>query len=315
MLKATEGSELSITLKDNAAELETLFKALGSEIRIKILRQLYRHPMTVRELSQTFRVPISTMNFHVAMLEQANLIIVNLIPSKKGAIRACYGNFSFIHFEMDVQKVFPELHTHSEMIPIGNYIDFKSEGEHGCASPLRSWRNNESDFLSNRSDIGIIWTTSGYVEYGIGNYLFKRYSVTEMTISFEICSEINSYRNDWQSMLNFYINGTRVASYLSPGDFGGRRGTLNPDWWPDSNTQYGLLKSLTVNSTGIYLDRNLVTKEYNINNLGLDKSNKIVFRIETDDKEHYNGGFNLFGKTFGDFPQDISVDYTYRHNN
>lgn len=314
MLKATEGSDLSITLNDNAAELETLFKALGSEIRIKILRQLYRQPTTVRELSQKFNVPISTMNFHIAMLEEANLIIVNLIPSKKGAIRACYGNFSCIHFEMAVQKVFPELQTHSEMIPIGNYIDFGSEGEHGCADSVRSWRNNESDFLSNRSDIGIIWTTSGYIEYAIGNYLFKRYSVTEMTISFEICSEINSYRNDWPSMLNFYINGNRVASYLSPGDFGGRRGKLNPDWWPDCNTQFGLLKSLTINEHGIFLDRNLVTKEYNIKNLGLEQSNKILFRIETDDKEHYNGGFNLFGSTYGDFAQDILIDYSYKHN-
>lgn len=37
----------------------------------------------------------------------------------------------------------------------------------------------------------------------------------------------------------------------------------------------------------------------------------IVLRIENKPDAEYIGGFNLFGKKFGDFEQDISISFVY----
>ncbi|MEG0901152.1 MAG: transcriptional regulator, partial [Clostridia bacterium] len=50
------------------------------------------------------------------------------------------------------------------------------------------------------------------------------------------------------------VNGVEIGQWLCDGDYGGRRGTLNPSWWGDHNTQYGRLTSWRVNQHGTLLE-------------------------------------------------------------
>ena len=77
----------------------------------------------------------------------------------------------------------------------------------------------------------LLWTPCGKVTYEVDNkFCLGGNTVEEIGFSMEICSETSFYRNDWKSNITFAINGVDIATYTSPGDFGGIRGRLNPDW-------------------------------------------------------------------------------------
>lgn len=59
------------------------------------------------------------------------------------------------------------------------------------------------------------------------------------------------YNNDWHSDITVWINNQEIGTWTVPGDFGDKRGKLNPDWWNADQTQYGLLKIWTINDTFI----------------------------------------------------------------
>ena len=96
----------------------------------------------------------------------------------------------------------------------------------------------------------------------------------------------------------------------TPGDFGGRRGRLNPEWWSDFSTQYGVIKTLLITQDCVFLDETPVSTQ-NLTKLGVQKGDYITFRIGIKPDAKHQGGLNLFGEQFGDFAQGLiySVDY------
>ena len=74
-------------------------------------------------------------------------------------------------------------------------------------------------------------------------------------------------------ILPFWINGEEIATMTIPGDFGGRRGRLNPEWWGDTLTQYGLYKEVRITDTGCY-ENDMKCSNLTLKDLELDK--KIV---------------------------------------
>ena len=140
--------------------------------------------------------------------------------------------------------------------------------------------------------------------------MLKDKKVNAVVLSMELCSEAPNYRNDWESDITFWINGTEVATYLSPGDFGGRRGRLNPDWWSDYSTQFGNMKTLRITQDGVFLDETR-TDWRTIDKLKLQQGDYITFRIGIKEDAKHQGGLNLFGEKFGDFSQGLlyMVDY------
>jgi predicted transcriptional regulator len=151
----------------------------------------------------------------------------------------------------------------------------------------------------------MLWATNGTVTYAFPSYFAVQHTCTEFSISLEICSEAPYFNHDWKSDITFWINGVELATYTCPGDFGNRRGILNPDWWEIGNTQYGEYKVLTVSTRGIYLDGLLVNDKVTLNDLHLADSPAVMFRLGNKPDAQNIGGFNLFGKSFGDYPQDI----------
>lgn len=49
----------------------------------------------------------------------------------------------------------------------------------------------------------------------------------EISFSFEVCSETIYYNNHWPSDITVSVNDVEVATFTSPGDFGGRRGPVH----------------------------------------------------------------------------------------
>ena len=88
------------------------------------------------------------------------------------------------------------------------------------------------------------------------------------------------------------------------------RGRLNPEWWSSGCTQYGKLLILELSETGCLLNGTPVPN-LTIHQFHFSANTPITIRIGNKPDAEYPGGFNIFGKKFGDFEQDIVLSITY----
>lgn len=291
--------------EDNKEKVLCISKALSHPIRIDILHQLFSAPKSITELAKLNNITNATVIFHLEILEKATLVYSKTMPSKKGKTLIFFINFSSINlYTKDEKETKIDICTQS--VGVGNFIDAMFEKYMRLATKTESFiLNNDDVFDTRRFDAQMLCADNGYIKYAFSNSFAKSNKVEKLEISFEICSEAPYYRNDWKSEISMSVNGIELATYLSTGDFGGKRGELNPEWWENKFTQYGLLVNLTATEEGIFLNGEKVPSAQTINTLSIDKGNKIEFCIYTKKNAKYAGGFNLFGKGFGNYPQDI----------
>lgn len=165
-------------------------------------------------------------------------------------------------------------------------------------------------FLPGRFDAQLIWFKQGYLEYLFPTMPLLNVAVDFIEVSFEACSKAMNYRNEWKSDISLWINDHLIGCWQSPGDFGGRRGLLNPDWWSDSATQFGHLKTWRIDETGSYLDHARVSNK-KLSELRLTERDFFTLRLGVQPDAQHVGGVNLFGAGFGDYPQHIVLKYAH----
>ncbi|CAH1205686.1 hypothetical protein PAECIP111892_02737 [Paenibacillus auburnensis] len=126
----------------------------------------------------------------------------------------------------------------------------------------------------------------------------------------EMCSEAPNYDQNWPSDISVWVNGVEIGMWTSPGDFGDRRGKLNPNWWVESSTQYGFLKTWRVDQAKTTLDMESVSNVV-LDDLLINQSPKLRLRIGIKPDAVHQGGLNLFGRQFGDYEQNIMMRVKY----
>ena len=161
-----------------------------------------------------------------------------------------------------------------------------------------------------RFTANILWFTKGYVEYTIPNLIPSNQRITQLSISAELSSEAPGIDNNWPSDISFYINDTKIGMWTSPGDFGDVHGMFTPQWWPQNWNQYGLLKLLVINDYGTYID-GLKISDVSTLSLHLDYNSDIRLRLAVENDSEHVGGITLYGKSFGNYDQDIRVAINY----
>ena len=157
----------------------------------------------------------------------------------------------------------------------------------------------------------ILWFASGYVEYLLPNHLQPGQKLERLEISFEISSECPGFNEDYPSDIHFSINGIPLGVWISPGDYGARRGYVSPSWWPSSLNQYGLLKNLIISREGTFMDGGQKLSGVTTEDLHIDYNSLITLRIEVPRDTLNCGGCTLFGEQFGDYNQAIRVKAFY----
>src|SRR5262249_5936666 len=125
----------------------------------------------------------------------------------------------------------------------------------------------------------------------------------KVEISLEIGSEAPGINEDYPSDIRFTLNGTDLGVWTSPGDFGEVRGKYTPDWWHQKVNQCGLLKVVSIQEEGTYMDGQLLS-ETGLKSLELDR-NHWTLSLSVDEGARHIGGLTLFGKGFGNYNQDI----------
>lgn len=295
--------ELSIERSD---ELYSVAKALASEVRIEILKLLNFYSLNVNEIAEHLNIPPSTAALNIRILEEVGLIHTELQPGARGSMKVCSRQRDAITILL---KPIADSHYKSFYInmPIGNFVDCRINPTCGLISD-RGYIDVEDDprgfYNPNRVNAQLIWFQKGYLEYRFPNSILQEVKPKLLEISLELCSEAPNYNNNWPSDITMWINGFDCGTWTSPGDFGGRKGKLNPPWWSARSTQFGMLKTWKVNKEGTFIDKNKCA-DVNIEELQLEKNDFVTVRIGIKEDALNIGGINIFGEKFGDYPQHI----------
>lgn len=301
---------ISLTLDDPShyKSIELLGKALSSQIRLKMLFLLKNNSLNIIELAQELHIPVSSAAFHVKLLEESGLITAEILPGIRGSQKVCSSRAQDLHISINTATQQTPTRSFSIDMPIGNYFDFQIHPTCGMIDEntyIESCDDVRAFYSPRRSFAQLIWFHKGFIEYRFPNHFLINSKPSFLSFSLEICSEAPGYRNVWPSDITFYVNDTELLTYTSPGDFGGRHGKLTPSWWTDGNTQYGLLKTIGVSSKGVSLDGVLISNTITIENLDLATIPYISFKIAIKEDAVHTGGINIFGKSYGDYAQNI----------
>lgn len=300
---------------DNDKELIKICHALSTQLRIDILKLLRTETLSVIDISKKLNISFSTISSNISILENAGLIFTELHPGKRGTMKVCTKNFTDTLLALN-NSDFNTLDSCKSFkidMPIGQFIDYKIEGSCGIASSTEIITEDDPSnfFTPERINAELLWIRKGYVEYNFPkNKLTHKNKLMSLEFSLEICSEVTNYNDDWPSDISFFVNNKEVAMWTSPGDFGSVRGELTPKWWASTSSQYGMLKHIKINNYGTFLDEVKISN-ININDLNIDSFNFIKFKIAVKDDAINKGGFNIFGETFGNYPQNIILKVYY----
>ncbi|MFV0503475.1 MAG: ArsR/SmtB family transcription factor [Lachnospirales bacterium] len=303
---------IKLSIDGNQREkLCNIGKALSSADRINIMDILRVRWMSIVEIAEILNIPVSSVAFHVKILEKAGLVITESKPGIRGTQRACFCGVQNININILRKETKPNSSLEIPM-PVGSFYDFNVEATCGMANEVDNLILEDTPKLfysPERHRAQIVWFRKGFLEYRFPNHFTEKLVPQRIEFSLELCSEVYGSNHDWPSYINVYINDFLVGTYLSPGDFGDRRGVYTPDYWCIGSTQYGLLKHFSVDRNGSYIDHTK-TSEVTIDHIDIFSKNYISFKIEVDENK-MPGGINIFGKKFGDYPQDIIMKIEY----
>ncbi len=289
-----------------------MLKALGNETRIAILRYLGDRVVAVNQIAQDLGLPASTATMHIVVLEKAGLLHTEMRPATRGLQKVCARTYD----ELVIDLPRGDHHTRSALeltVPIGGYSDFQVEPTCGLATAegLIGYLDDPNSFYEpEHLRAQLLWFRTGYVEYRVPNRVPQGAAILSLQLTAEVCSEAPLNDPDWPSDISVWINGVHLGEWTCPADFGGTRGRLTPSWWEEKDSQFGVLKRWRVTESGTAVD-GMALSAVGIAALGLVRSAPIVIRIGVRPDAANVGGLNLFGREFGNYPQDIGLRIEY----
>ncbi|MEO5884293.1 MAG: helix-turn-helix domain-containing protein [Candidatus Limnocylindrales bacterium] len=298
------------TGEGHAAEI---FRALANDTRVAVLRYLGDRVVAVNEIARDLGLPPSTATMHISVLERAGLLHTELRPASRGLQKVCARTYDELVFDLPRGPHLSHDAVEIEM-PIGGFSDFVVEPTCGLVSAtgLIGFMDDPSAFYEpDRLQAQLLWFRAGFVEYRFPNRVPPGTLIDSLQLTAEICSEAPLHDLDWPSDIGVWINGILLGEWTCPSDFGGQRGRLTPAWWEEKDSQFGVLKRWLVTARGTTIDGiNLSTVD--VEALGLAQGTPISVRIGVRADAKNVGGLNLFGRGFGNYPQDLGLRLEYR---
>lgn len=300
---------MHITSLDEGLEL---FKALGSDMRVQILKLLLENKqMSMNQIATKLDITNGALTGHIKKLESCGLITTSSESAGHGNQKIC--SIRPDRILIDIEKETEDTNVYVTELKIGHYSGrciFPTCGLATSTALIGEVDDPRYFDHPDRFNADILWFTKGYVEYTIPNFIPRNQAITGISISCELSSEAPGINSSWPSDIQFCINETPVGVWTSPGDFGDVKGLLTPDWWPPNWNQYGLLKLLVINKDGTFID-GLKISDVTIGSLNLEPGKSISFRLGVSGNAKHVGGLTLFGKTYGNYSQDIRVSLNY----
>jgi predicted transcriptional regulator len=304
---------------DDPKKLSEVCRGLSSGIRLDILKLLEKQSMNVVEIAEQLKIAVSTTAFNINILNEVGLITTQFQSGNRGTKKTCSKNYDDIHITLSQNlKSDKDYGSYKVEMPLGYFSDCLVYPTCGIVSDegIIAIEDEPGDFfVPERVKAELIWFRKGYIEYKFskGELNNKTVLIDNIQFSMEICSEAPNYNNEWPSDITLWVNDVEITTWTSPGDFGGSRGKLNPGWWWDYATQYGILKTWDITSMGTFEDGRHVSN-VKIADIHFEKNNFIKLKIGMKEDAINMGGINLFGKKFGNYEQAIIMKIKYNSN-
>ncbi len=304
---------LELHLQDGGAT----FRALSSETRIRIIELLGAGDLNINEIGAALGLAQPTVTKHVQVLDQVGLVVCEYMPGAQGMQKRCRLAAERLVVSLAPLRE-PDDCIEEVSMPVGLYTYAMPKPTCGLVNAERviGFLDEPQSFYDpERASARLLWMADGFAEYTFPNTLPSSMRVVRLEFAAEVCSECPDYKHDYPSDITVWINGVEIGTWTSPGDFGGKRGRLNPAWWSDHMTQYGMMKVWSVDQGGSYVD-GLAASAKTIGDLNLEPHGPITVRIGIKSDARHVGGFNLFGRGFGNYDQDptIRLHYVPRNN-
>lgn len=291
-----------------------LFKALASDTRVAILEVLQASgPMCMSDISDALNLTGGALTPHIKALTESGLVAITIGSGKHGVQKVCCIAEDRVVVDIQTQR---DANVYETEIGVGQYTAYEVLPTCGLATLERivGVEDDPRFFASpDRMNAGIVWLGGGYLEYILPNFLKPEQRPVEIQISFEIGSEAPGFSEDWPSDISFFINGIALCEWTSPADFGAMRGIYTPDWWDRNWNQHGLYKLLSVNESGTFIDGGK-RSEIPLSALHLTDGAPIRLRFDAPKTAKHAGGLTLFGRSFGNYSQDIKMRIHYRES-
>lgn len=291
-----------------------IFKALGSELRINIIKLLQEnHEMNMNELATSLGITNGALTSHIKKLEESGIIQVMTERGSHGNQKVCKVAVDKIVVDVESEENEEDQNIYNTEVKVGHYSDYYVYPTCGLAtSQAIVGEVDDPRYFSHpdRINAGILWFTKGYIEYMIPNLLPSATKIDQITVSLEISSEAPGINNDWPSDISILLNDVKIGTWTSPGDYGDVQGIFTPDWWFPNWNQYGLLKMIVINKKGTFVD-GLKISNVTINEFNLDYKSTVRFKFEIEEDAKNVGGITIFGSEFGNYNQDIKVRIAY----
>lgn len=291
-----------------------IFKALGSELRINIIKLLQEnHEMNMNELATSLGITNGALTSHIKKLEESGIIQVMTERGSHGNQKVCKVAVDKIVVDVESEENEEDQNIYNTEVKVGHYSDYEVYPTCGLATSQEIVGEvDDPRYFSHpdRINAGILWFTKGYIEYIIPNLLPSATKIDQITVSLEISSEAPGINNDWPSDISILLNDVKIGTWTSPGDYGDVQGIFTPDWWFPNWNQYGLLKMIVINKKGTFVD-GLKISDVTINEFNLDYKSTVRFKFEIEEDAKNVGGITIFGSEFGNYNQDIKVRIAY----
>ncbi len=304
---------LHVDAVDGDEPVAEVFQALASRTRVAILRYLGDRNVAVNQIARDLDLKPSTATMHITILEHAGLLHSELQPASRGLQKVCARTYDELVFDLPRGPRHTRDSVDVEM-PIGGFSDFSVEPTCGLvtATGLIGFLDDPAAFYEPaRLEAQLLWFRSGYVEYRFPNRIPPGAKAHSLQLTAEICSEAPLHDLDWPSDIAVWINGVALGEWTCPSDFGGQRGRLTPSWWEEKDSQFGVLKRWLVTGDGATID-GVRLSTVDLEALELNAGKPIVVRIGVRPDADNVGGLNLFGRAFGNYPQDLNLRIEYR---
>ena len=289
-----------------------IFKALSSETRMSVLELLQKEgAMSITAIAERLKLTAGSLTPHIRALQDCGLITVTMAEGRHGTMKICSAAVGSII--VSAPEISMTENMYETEIGIGQYTNYEVRPTCGICTPEHIiGQEDVPGYFSDmeRTDAHILWFSTGYVEYMLPCFLKEGQQPLELQISMEISSEAPGVQEHWPSDIYFRMNGVNLGYWTSPGDFGRIRGIYNPSWWFPNWNQHGLFKLLSINEQGTFMDGGRIS-DATIGDIRIRPGRAICFRIEVPETARHAGGATLFGKGFGNYPQDIRMRMHY----
>jgi predicted transcriptional regulator len=284
-------------------------RGLSSPVRIRILRLLRRQgPLNVNQIAEALDLPQSTIATNVQILEDSELIVTELGKAAKGQQKICTARFDEIVIRLDAEDPTRDRNIIEVEMPLGLYTSCDVSAPCGLCSTesIMGVLDVPDLFLDPcRVQAALIWFGRGYVEYKFpNNAKVLNQPVKALEFVVELSSEVPGTNANWPSDISLWVNGVKIGTWTSPGDYGDRRGEFTPRWWKLEGSQYGVLTRWHVSERGTWLGDTKLS-DVTLDHLDLTAHHSIRLRIGIDDGAPHPGGVNIFGRGFGNHNHDV----------